>query len=77
MVPRISAECTGMAGGDKGTVPRGQRAMATGSAKGTRTAPCTRQARGQLGADAKGMRMGAAEGGRGWGCRWLCSSSRK
>lgn len=29
------------------------------------------------GADAKGMRMGAAYGGRGWGCRWLCSSSRK
>lgn len=43
IVPRISAECMGMAGGDKGTVPRGQCVMAMGSAKGTWTAVCTKQ----------------------------------
>lgn len=41
MVPGISAECTGLAGGDKGTVPRGQGVMAMGGAKGTWTAACT------------------------------------
>lgn len=43
MVPGISAERTGVAGGDKGMVPRGQGVMATGSAKGTWTAACTEQ----------------------------------
>ena len=37
-----------MAGGDKGTVPRGQGVMATGSAKGTWAAACTEQPWGQL-----------------------------
>lgn len=47
MVPGISAECTGLAGGDKGTVPRGQGAMAMGSARGTWTAASTEQSRPQ------------------------------
>lgn len=43
-MPGISAECTGLAGGAKGTVPRGQGVMA----KGTWTAACTEQSRHQL-----------------------------
>lgn len=48
MVAGIRAERTGMVSGDKGTVPRAEGVMATGSAKDTWTAACNEQSWGQL-----------------------------
>lgn len=66
---------TGVAGGDKGTVPKAQSVMATGRAKDTWTAACNEQSWGQLRLVPR--ECGQLRRGRGWDCWWLCSSSRK